>query len=227
MATLVLVRHGQSMWNAKNLFTGWVDVPLSRQGIVEAINAGKQIAAQPFDMVFTSSLMRAQQTAMLMLSEQDSSKTPVVQHQDPTLQGWGGIFDAKNQADCLPIYIDYRLNERYYGELQGLDKDQTREKYGEDQVKIWRRSFDVPPPNGESLKLTAERTLPFFNEQIVPVLRQGKNVLIAAHGNSLRSIMMQLDQLNEETVLQLEIATGTPIIYQFDESTQCFTKETA
>ena len=193
-ASLVLIRHGQSEWNEKNLFTGWKDPGLTKKGVEEAESAGIQLRTQgfQFDVMFTSDLQRAQMTGEIILKELGAINLPVV----------------KNQA----------LNERDYGDLSGLNKDEAREKWGEDQVHIWRRSFDTPPPGGESLKGTAERVLPYFKKEILPQLLEGKNILIAAHGNSLRSLVMELDQLTKEQVVKLEIATGDPIYYEIESS---------
>ncbi len=190
MAKLILVRHGQSQWNLENRFTGWVDVPLTEAGRTEALRAGKAIQALGihFDLAYTSVLIRAIETLQIILSQIGQEKLPV----------------TKDQA----------LNERHYGELQGLNKDEMKKKFGEDQVKLWRRSYDVAPPGGESLKDTAARALPYFESRILPDLKAGKNVLVAAHGNSLRSIVMSLDHLTKEQVLSLEIATGVPIVYE-------------
>tara|TARA_B100001250_G_scaffold395633_1_gene400755 strand:- start:58 stop:654 length:597 start_codon:yes stop_codon:yes gene_type:complete len=191
MATLILLRHGQSVWNAANKFTGWTDVELSEIGEVEAAKAGQDLAEIQIDVVHTSDLIRAQRTAAI-----------VMEH---------------NQASTdVPTHRDFRLNERHYGALQGLDKDETRAKYGAEQVHIWRRSYDVPPPEGESLAMCAERTLPYLSEAIIPDLEAGKNVLVAAHGNSLRSIVMKIEDLSKEEVLGLEIPTGVPRSYTFD-----------
>jgi len=179
------------VWNAANKFTGWTDVDLSEKGEVEAATAGEQLADVRIDVVHTSDLMRAQRTAAI-----------VMQH---------------NRASSdVPTQQDFRLNERHYGALQGLDKDETRAKYGAEQVHIWRRSYDVPPPEGESLAMCAERTLPYLKEEIMPDLEAGKNVLVAAHGNSLRSIVMDIEGLSKEEVLSLEIPTGVPILYEFN-----------
>lgn len=217
MGKLVLVRHGQSMWNKKNLFTGWVDVPLSNQGIEEAIDAGKKIASINFDRVFLSTLIRAQTTAMLALAQSNIEKTPVISHANDSqkMKDWTQ-YDSQAKDDELPVETHWQLNERFYGDLQGLDKEETRQKYGEEQVKIWRRSYDTPPPAGEALKNTAERTVPFFNEAVRPLLDEGQNILIVAHGNSLRSIIMVLDNLSEESVTGLEIATGVPRTYTWE-----------
>ena len=193
-ASLVLVRHGQSEWNEKNLFTGWKDPGLTAKGVEEAKSAGIQLRTEgfQFDVMFTSDLLRAQKTGEIILKELGVTNLPVV----------------KNQA----------LNERDYGDLSGLNKDEAREKWGDEQVHIWRRSFDTPPPGGESLKGTAERVLPYFKKEILPQLLEGKNILIAAHGNSLRSLVMELDQLTKEQVVKLEIATGDPIYYEIASS---------
>jgi len=198
---LVLVRHGQSEWNAKNLFTGWKDPGLTPVGEKEAANAGSLIKDRniKFSMMFTSALKRAQITGEMILEGIDQTHIEVV----------------KNQA----------LNERDYGDLAGLNKDDARKKWGEEQVHIWRRSYDMPPPGGESLKNTAERVLPYFNSSILPKLLQGENILVAAHGNSLRSLVMQLDNLSKEEVVALEIPTGAPIIYSFAGKEEPISKE--
>ncbi len=195
MSTLVLVRHGQSQWNLENRFTGWVDVPLTEQGEKEARQAGEKLKGCRFDVAFTSALQRAQRTLALIIQV-------------------AGFKD-------LPVYMDQALNERHYGGLQGLNKAETAAKYGDEQVKIWRRSYDVPPPKDEtgyteSLKDTAARTLPYFDSHVVPYLKQGKNVLVAAHGNSLRSIVMHLENLTKEQVLELNLDTGIPRVYELD-----------
>ena len=186
---LVLVRHGQSDWNLKNLFTGWKDPDLTPQGIAEAHAAGLKLKelGLGFDIAYTSVLRRAQHTLEIILAE----------------LGQTGLETVKDQA----------LNERDYGELTGLDKDEARKKWGEAQVQIWRRSFDVPPPGGESLKDTAARVLPYWDRVIRPVALSGKRVLIAAHGNSLRSLIMRLEGLTGDEIVKRELATGAPVIY--------------
>jgi 2,3-bisphosphoglycerate-dependent phosphoglycerate mutase len=186
---LVLVRHGQSEWNLKNLFTGWKDPDLTEQGIAEAKEAGRKLKAQglTFDVAFTSALTRAQHTLKLALAELDQSG--------------------------IPVFTDEALNERDYGDLSGLNKDDARKKWGEDQVLIWRRSFDVAPPGGESLKDTLARTLPYYVQDILPFVLRGKRTLIAAHGNSLRALIMVLERLSPEQILERELRTGVPIIY--------------
>lgn len=203
------------MWNAANLFTGWVDVPLSNQGIDEAIAAGKQIADLDINVIFTSTLMRAQQTAMLAMAQSSSGRVPMMLHEAPKQQEWSKIYSDAVLQGMIPTYKNAALNERYYGGLQGCNKDEMREKYGADQVKIWRRSFDVPPPDGESLKMTAERTLPYFDTKIIPKLEARQNVLVAAHGNSLRSIIMSIEGMTPEEILAFELATGVPRVYEY------------
>jgi 2,3-bisphosphoglycerate-dependent phosphoglycerate mutase len=198
MALLVLVRHGESQWNLENRFTGWVDVPLTEKGREEARRAGEKLRHIHFDKAYTSRLQRAIESLEIMLS-------------------------VIGQPD-LPVEYDQALNERHYGDLQGLNKAEIAAKFGAEQVRLWRRSFDVAPPGGESLKDTAARTLPYFEAHIVPDLRAGKQVLVSAHGNSLRSIVMHLDKLSEQQVLELNLATGVPIIYEFGSDHQLLSK---
>ena len=192
-SNLVLVRHGQSEWNKKNLFTGWKDPKLTELGIEEAIKAGKLLKTKEmkFDIMFTSDLFRAQETGRLILENMNQLDIPVI----------------KNQS----------LNERNYGDLAGLNKDDAREKWGEEQVHIWRRSFDIPPPGGESLKDTAERVLPYFHSEILPKAEEGLDVLVAAHGNSLRALVMELEGISSDEIVKLEIATGDPLTYELTE----------
>jgi 2,3-bisphosphoglycerate-dependent phosphoglycerate mutase len=189
---LVLVRHGQSEWNLKNLFTGWRDVDLTEQGIKEAREAGRKLKAQglTFDIAYTSALKRAQRTLGLMLEELGQTKIEIVK--------------------------DLALNERDYGDLSGLNKDDARKKWGEEQVHIWRRSYDIAPPGGESLKDTLARTLPYYVTEILPRVLRGERVLVAAHGNSLRALVMVLEKLSPEQILKREIGTGVPIIYRLN-----------
>ena len=204
---LILVRHGQSEWNAKNLFTGWKDPGLTDQGVSEAKNAGKLILEQKieFDVMYTSMLSRAQKTGDIIL----------------------GILNHKE----IPIIKNEALNERHYGSLAGLNKDDARKKWGEEQVHIWRRSFDIPPPDGESLKDTADRVLPYFEAEIMPKVVSGSSILIAAHGNSLRALIMKLDSISPEDIVKLEIPTGAPIQYEFtsegivDKKTNLYEKQ--
>ena len=214
------------MWNAANLFTGWVDVPLTQRGIDEALDGGRRIAHLPIDEVHTSALIRAQMTAMLALSQHQSGKTPIFHYgnsgdssnsNEGKMAAWAQMNEQADTSQILPVYASWNLNERMYGDLQGLNKQETRDKFGDEQVKIWRRSYDVPPPNGESLELTAQRTLPYFSSSILPSIDAGKNVFVAAHGNSLRSIIMDLEGLSRKEVLSLEVPTGVPIVYQRQE----------
>lgn len=224
MSKLILIRHGQSSWNNMNLFTGWVDVPLTKQGIREAIDAGNQIKDIPVDVIFMSTQIRSHMTAMLVMSQHETDKVPVVLHPgEGKLEEWSKIYSTETENKCIPVHRAWQLNERMYGELQGLNKAKTAEKYGAEQVHIWRRSYDVAPPGGESLEMTAARTIPYFEEEIVPHLDQGENVLVSAHGNSLRSIVMQLEGLSKEEVLKLELGTGVPIIYLYEKGS--FTRE--
>ncbi len=193
MATLALLRHGQSQWNLENRFTGWIDVPLSPKGIEEAKSAGQSLKALNKNWVkaHTSRLTRAQKTLEI-------------------------ICDELKQKP--PTWIDSALNERHYGDLQGLNKDETRKKFGEEQVHIWRRSFDVPPPNGESLQDTSKRSTPYFREYILKDEEAGQDILVVAHGNSLRSIVMFIEKMSPEEILKFEMATGVPLIYEFQGS---------
>lgn len=215
-AKLIMMRHGQSRWNELNLFTGWVDVPLSAKGIEEAIEGGKRIRDIPIDIIFSSSLMRAQQTAMIVMLQHSSGKVPVIQHSGQgKLEEWGLIYSEEARQQTIPVYCAWQINERMYGKLQGLNKAETMAKFGKEQVQTWRRSYDVAPPGGESLEMTAARSIPYFKNEIIPVLKQGLNVFISAHGNSLRSIIMYLDNLSKDEVVKLELATGEPIIYDY------------
>jgi 2,3-bisphosphoglycerate-dependent phosphoglycerate mutase len=197
---LVLVRHGQSDWNLKNLFTGWKDPDLTELGVAEAKEAGRKLKAQgfTFDIAFTSALTRAQHTLDLMLTELGQTSLPVTRH--------------------------LALNERDYGDLSGLNKDEARKKWGEEQVLIWRRSYDVPPPGGESLKDTLARTLPYYVQEILPCVLRGQRTLVAAHGNSLRALIMVLEKLSPENILKRELATGVPIIYRLNADSTVATK---
>ncbi|MCC5831464.1 MAG: 2,3-bisphosphoglycerate-dependent phosphoglycerate mutase [Chlamydiales bacterium] len=216
MAELILLRHGESEWNKKNIFTGWIDIPLSEKGIEEALAAGRVIKEIPVDLIYTSTLIRGIMTAMLAMAVHSSGKVPVILHPgEGKLDEWGRCYDEESEAELIPVTRAWELNERMYGELQGRNKQKTREEFGDEQVKIWRRSFSTPPPSGESLKMTAARTIPYFESKIVPQLASGKNVLVSAHGNSLRSIVMDLDDLSEQEVLDLEIPTGKPLIYTY------------
>ncbi|MGB3309708.1 MAG: 2,3-bisphosphoglycerate-dependent phosphoglycerate mutase [Nodosilinea sp.] len=221
MAKLILIRHGQSLWNAANKFTGWVDVPMSERGRAEATIASCKLrdAGHTVDICFTSMLIRAIETAIVCLTECDevrNGRIPYVWHDpaEPDWHGWDHHFAQPDQE--LKIIRSPALDERYYGDLQGLNKAEMAEKFGEKQVHLWRRSYDVRPPGGESLADTVKRTVPFFEQAILPELQAGKNVMVAAHGNSLRSILMYIDRLGEDQVASLELATGVPILYDVD-----------
>tara|TARA_R110002126_G_scaffold135409_5_gene279550 strand:- start:701 stop:1336 length:636 start_codon:yes stop_codon:yes gene_type:complete len=198
--TLVLVRHGQSEWNLKNLFTGWKDPDLTEKGIVEAKEGGIALKEHglTYDVAFTSDLQRAQKTLGFILDEIDQKDINIIQHQ--------------------------ALNERDYGDLAGLNKDDAREKWGEEQVHIWRRSYDVPPPGGESLKDTGARVWPYFMTDILPRVLKGENVLVAAHGNSLRALVMVLDRLTSDEILKVNLATGVPIVYELNADSSVASK---
>jgi 2,3-bisphosphoglycerate-dependent phosphoglycerate mutase len=192
MAQLVIFRHGQSVWNLENKFTGWVDVELTDKGKEEAKNAGEKLKGYTFDVGYASSLKRAQETLKIALE----------------------VAGVKN----LPITYDQALNERMYGDLQGLNKAETAAKFGDEQVKIWRRSYDIAPPNGESLKDTSARVIPYFEKEIAPKLKEGKNVVIAAHGNSLRALIMYLEKMTPAQILEFEIGTGVPRVYELGKN---------
>ena len=194
MSKLILIRHGQSEWNELNLFTGWKNPGLTKKGEKEATDAGKLLREKGiiFDIAFTSALKRAQDTLTIILKEIDQTS--------------------------LKIIKDQSLNERDYGDLSGLNKDEARKKWGEDKVHQWRRSFDIPPPGGESLRNTADRVLPYYERNIVPKINEGLNILITAHGNSLRSLVMHLDNISSEDIVKLEIGTGVPLIYETESS---------
>lgn len=198
---LVLLRHGESEWNLKNLFTGWTDVDLSPKGVEEATEAGRRLKARgfQFDIAFTSALIRAQRTLALTLAE----------------LGQTGLPESRDKA----------LNERHYGDLCGLNKDDARKKWGAEQVHLWRRSYDVQPPGGESLKDTVARALPYYCQHILPAVLGGKRVLVSAHGNSLRALVMVLDRLTEETIPGMEIATGVPLVYRLNPDSTVASKE--
>jgi len=198
MAKLVLVRHGESLWNLENRFTGWVDVPLTEKGRAEAKRAAQLLSGMPFQVAYTSVLVRAQETLDLMLASLGRE---------------------------IPVIRDAALNERHYGDLQGLNKADTARRYGDEQVKLWRRSYDVAPPNGESLEMTSKRTLPFFDRAIMGDVRLDKNVLVVAHGNSIRSIVMKLDGLTKQQVLELNLDTGIPVVYEMASDGQVLSKE--
>ncbi|GBD06266.1 2,3-bisphosphoglycerate-dependent phosphoglycerate mutase [bacterium HR21] len=193
MPVLILLRHGESEWNRENRFTGWVDVDLSPRGVEEARRAGMLLRGFPIEIIFTSALRRAWRTAEI-------------------------VREVLGRPE-IPIERSEALNERHYGELQGLNKDEVRQRYGEEQFRLWRRSYEVAPPGGESLADTQRRVVPYYRQRIVPELEQGKTVLIVAHGNSLRALLMELEQIPPERIPQVEIPTGVPYVYELDEGT--------
>ncbi|KAL5818169.1 hypothetical protein ACOSQ3_022068 [Xanthoceras sorbifolium] len=217
-SSLILIRHGESLWNEKNLFTGCVDVPLTKRGIEEAIEAGKRICNIPVDMIYTSTLIRAQMTAMLAMTQHRHKKVPIVTHnENEQAKTWSRIYSEETKKQSIPVIPAWQLNERMYGELQGLNKEETAERYGKELVYEWRRSYDIPPPNGESLEMCSQRAVAYFKEHIEPRLQSGKHVMVAAHGNSLRSIIMYLDKLTSQEVINVELSTGIPLLYIYKE----------
>ena len=223
MATLVLVRHGQSQWNLENRFTGWVDVPLSKKGIEEAISAGQKLKDIKFDKMYVSHQLRAIQTLHYILIKSKDERTPIVYHEDKK------IHDREHHEGDLsteiPVFMSTYLAERYYGNLQGLNKQKTREEYGEEQVHLWRRSYDISPPGGESLKDTCDRTIPYYEKHILKDLDEGKTVLVSAHGNSLRSITKFVENISDEEIPKVEIPTGIPIVYTFNDQMKLIEKK--
>jgi 2,3-bisphosphoglycerate-dependent phosphoglycerate mutase len=218
-ATLVLLRHGQSVWNKENIFTGWVDIPLSPAGLLEAQEAGKQLYDVDFNKIFVSKLLRAKMTACIAMQENSAQKIPFLVHESDEMKERFAFDDSGSIGErMIPMIEAWQLNERFYGDLQGQNKDAMRAKYGKEQVKIWRRSFKEPPPKGESLAMTVERTIPYFQEAIAPLVKEGQNILVSAHGNSLRSIVMHLENMSQEEILEFEIPTGQPLIYRLVDS---------
>ncbi len=217
MVKLVLIRHGESVWNKLNEFTGWVDVPLTSKGIKESKRAGSLLLKNKlhFDIVFTSELIRAEETLIYVLDSMKITQIPVFYSENKKDFKWEKHLENKNE---LPIYKHDDLNERYYGDLQGMDKDYARKRFGVEQVQIWRRSYNVKPPHGESLKDTMDRAVPYFKNKILKKLKNGKNVLIVAHGNSLRGITKHLENISNKDIPNYEIATGVPTVYDLDKN---------
>ncbi|MFT4326752.1 MAG: 2,3-bisphosphoglycerate-dependent phosphoglycerate mutase [Candidatus Woesearchaeota archaeon] len=214
MGYLVLVRHGESRWNLSNKFTGMVDVPLSSGGVYEALLAAQKLEGLNFDIAFTSELVRAQETLLIILSKQNACG--IFQHKEGKGKAWAH-YTKKLDDHEIPIIADFALNERYYGDLQGLNKKAAQKKFGSEKVFLWRRSFDVPPPHGECLKDVCERTIPYFEKEILPHIKKGKNVIIAAHGNSLRSIIKHIETISDADIPSLELPTGVPIVYKYSK----------
>jgi len=197
----------------QNKFSGWVDMTLAEAGIIEAQRCAKEIQHIPFDICFTSELARARETMSIILSKQ--KRTGIYIHKSPKYQTWSKTASQINNNEEIPIYPTQLLNERYYGALQGMDKDEARRKYGEENVLKWRRSYDAQPPNGESLKDVYERTVPFFKATIMKHLRANDNVIVSAHGNSLRAILKYIELIDDEKIVNLEFSTGRPVIYNY------------
>ncbi|KAH7520629.1 hypothetical protein FEM48_Zijuj08G0165200 [Ziziphus jujuba var. spinosa] len=217
-SALIIIRHGESFWNERNLFTGSVDVPLTKRGVDEAIEAGKRICNIPVDMIYTSALIRAQMTAMLAMTQHRCKKVPIIIHNESEqAKASTQISSEETKNQSVPVITAWQLNERIYGELQGLNKQEIKERYGEEQVHKWRRSYDISPPCGESLEMCSQRAVAYFREHIEPHLLSGKHVMVAAHANTLRSIIMYLDKLSSREVMSLEISTGIPLLYIYKE----------
>lgn len=213
MGYLILVRHGESRWNSMNKFTGWVDVPLNEVGIHEAMICAKELEGLRIDVAFTSKLKRAQETLLLILAKQDY--TGIMIHDTGRRKKWSMHHEKLWEDSEIPIYSSDKLNERYYGQLQGMNKDKARQIFGNEQVHQWRRSFDIRPPKGESLKDTMKRTVPYFKKHIMPSVKAGLNVIVSAHGNSLRAIIKEIDKISDKDIPNLELPTGKPIIYKY------------
>lgn len=216
-ASLFLMRHGESVWNQLHKFTGWVDISLSNKGIEEARNAGKSFSSVAFDRVFTSSLLRAQMTAMIALLENGKKSVGYLQNTQGSVQGENSNLFVNEAIDqMVPVIPAWELNERFYGQLQGMNKAQAEMQFGKELVQTWRRSFDTPPPGGESLQQTRARVVQYFQKHISPrIVQSGENILVVAHGNSLRALVMDLESLTPEEVSELELATGTPLVYHY------------
>lgn len=214
MAKLFLQRHLKSQWNLEDRYAGWVDNPLSKEGADMAPEAAKKLEGENFDVVFTSPLIRNQQTTIKILK--NLGKNPLFIHLDGgKMQKWGN-FEGGN-GTCVPAYVSEKLNERYYGKLQGLNKEESKKTFGEEQVRLWRRSYDVAPPGGESLKDTFKRTAPFYKKYIEPELKAGKNVLVVSSGNSLRSIVKHIEKIADDKIIDFEITFGGLVKYEFDD----------
>lgn len=215
MGKLVLIRHGESVWNTRNLFTGWVDVPLTQAGIVEATRASQVIKHIDFDVVYTSELVRAIQTALIVLLSDKKFRAPCMMHREWFWRKRYGKIHPAEAKNIIPIYRSWRLNERFYGDLQGLNKAKIADIFGVDRVIGWRKGYTSKPPKGENLKHTSKRLLPFFNKTIIRELDADKNVLVSSHANLLRSMVMHIEQLDEAQVVGLEMDTANPIIYNY------------
>lgn len=225
MAKLVLVRHGESVWNKKGIFTGWVDVPLDEKGIEESKTVGKKLEKQKikFDVVFTSTLERAQETLYFILPHIEKKRMPVFHTEDKSQER---LSAHNKKIKELPIFESKEINERMYGDLQGKNKNATKKKFGEKLFSLWRRSYKTKPPRGESLEDTLKRALPYYKKKIEPYLKNKKNVLVVAHGNSLRAIVKHLEKISDVEIPKFEISTGKAIIYDFDSKLKIKNRKT-
>lgn len=223
MTKLILLRHGQSQWNLENRYTGWVDVPLSENGKTEAAEAGKKLTELQIDKVYTTPLQRANRTFSIAWEASGKKESPIFKHLNGKMEEWSHYVGGNN---AIEVVVTENFNERYYGDFQGLNKDETRKTFGEEQVHIWRRSYDQAPPKGESLKDTFERVIPTFKETVWEDLKTGKNVLIVAHGNSLRAMSKYIEDISDTEISNLEIPTGVPIVYDLDAEMKVLSKKT-
>ena len=224
MGTLILVRHGQSIWNLQNRFTGWIDISLSEKGVKEAQNAGNKLKKYKFNAVFTSNLLRAEQTLFQILYKNENHKQWIRIHENKP-QKYDHFTKNNEDKNLLKIYYTEKLNERFYGNLQGLNKEKTAKKYGLEQVQIWRRSYKTAPPGGDSLYQTLKITIPYYKEIIEPLVRKNNTVLITAHGNSLRSIIKELENISDEEISNHEIKTGIPYVYEINNKGKVTSKQ--
>lgn len=224
MGKLILIRHGQSIWNLQNRFAGWADVSLSKKGILEAKRAAIKLKNIKFDGAYTSNLLRAQETLFEILNKNLYCNHYIRVHEDESK--WYSHYKHTKEDDLdLKVYSSEALNERYYGDLQGLNKDETRKKFGEKLVQIWRRSFNIAPPGGNSLAVTYKRTIPYFKTHIEPRLKKGETIIVAAHGNSLRSIIKYIENVSDDKISEIELGTAIPYIYTFDKNMKIKKKE--
>jgi len=225
MVYLILIRHGESIWNLENRFTGWTNVSLSKKGLREAKIAGIKLKDYKFDIAYASRLIRAQQTLFEILDRNEYTNKFYAVDKEEKNKWYLKFFHREEDKDLLKIIIAEELNERYYGDLQGHNKDEMRKKYGKEQVHLWRRSYDIAPPQGESLKDTCKRAVPFFKRHILKDIKNGKNVIVSAHGNSLRAIIKHLENISDKDIPNLELKTGAPIIYKFNKNLKILKKE--
>lgn len=224
MVKLVLIRHGQSIWNLQNRFTGWADISLSQKGIKEAKKAAKKLNSYKFDIAFTSNLLRAQETLFEILNSNQNCNHYIRIHENESKKYSHYIHTKKDDLD-LKVYMNKALNERYYGDLQGLNKDDTKKKFGEKLVQLWRRSFKKAPPGGNALSRTYKRVIPYFKSHIEKELKNNKNIIISAHGNSLRAIIMYLENISGDDIQNIELKTGQPIVYTLNKDFKILDKQ--